>query len=111
MAKWRLFGKSKAKEEEKPETQEIKEETVEEPIETTSEPEDKPIAEYHETLHTGSTSKKQTTTSKPTSDQRIWRDVDSIENNVDKLHIKKAQKPVTEVDKTVDKLIAKRKKK
>ena len=61
------------------------------------------------------TSRKATkkTSSKKSSDadQRLWRDVDSIEEDVDTLHIKKAKKPVTEVDKKVDKLIEKNKEK
>jgi hypothetical protein len=117
MAKWKLFGKSKSKEDEVIEPEETIEETgetieeTEEIIETEKELEDKqPLAEYHETLQTGvSTSKKGKTT--PPSDQRIWRDTSAIEEKVDNLHITKAQKPVTEIDKTVDKLITKRKKK
>jgi len=42
------------------------------------------------------------------SDQRIWRDVDSIEENIDTLHIEKGKKPHSEIEKTVDKLIENR---
>lgn len=110
MSRWKLFGKSKSKEEEITESEEtIKEEETEENIETDQEPEDQPLAEYHETLHTGvSTSKKK---AKASSDQRIWRDVGGIEEKIDNLHKIKAQKPVSEIDKTVDKLLAKKKKK
>ena len=111
MARWKLFGKSKSKEEKIIESEEtIKEEETEEDIETDQEPEDQPLAEYHETLYTGaSTSKKAKTTT--SSDQRIWRDVDAIEDKIDNLHKIKAQKPVSEIDKTVDKLITKWEKK
>jgi hypothetical protein len=106
MAKWKLFGKSKKNEETKTE------ETVKEETQFVIEDEsgDKPLAEYNETLETVSTSKKKTVkkTQSP-SDQRIWRDVNSIEEKVDNLHISRAQKPVTELDKRVDKLIDKKK--
>jgi len=113
MGKWKIFSKSK-KEEEKTDmahgTEDITEAAVEE---TPTEQTDGPIAEYHESLHTS----KKASTSKTIShissnvDQRVWRDVDSIETDVDTIHIKKAQKPVTEVDKKVDQLIEKNKKK
>ena len=112
MAKWKLFGKTKEKDTNKDE-EEISEkptELSEEEIETG----DKPIAEYRETLETGkTTSKSKTTTIKTStpSEQRIWRDVDAIEENVDNIHIRKAKKPVTDLDKKVDSLIEKRKKK
>jgi hypothetical protein len=111
MSRWKIFGRSKSKEDEITEPEEIikEEEKTEENIETTQEPEEQPLAGYNETLYTGgSTSKKGTTAS---SDQRIWRDIDAIEEKVDNLHITRAQKPVTELDKTVDKLILKSKKK
>lgn len=87
------------------ETQEV---DVQEPEE-----EEGPLAEYRETLHTN---KKTATSKKPKSnssdvDQRVWRDVDSIEKDVDTIHIRKAKKPVTEVDKKVDLLIEKNKEK
>jgi len=114
MSRWRLFGRSKPKEEEITEPEEtVSEEVIEEDIEIEQEPEDQPLAEYHETLHSGvSTSKKGKSKKqrKTKSDQRIWRNVDSIEEKVDNLHITRAKKPVTELDKTVDKLISKKKK-
>ncbi len=104
MSKWKLFGKSKPKKEEKTETVN---ELEEECIETEVIQEDKVLAEYHETLESDEyvTSKAKMAS----SDQRIWRDVDSIEDNIDSLHLKKATKPHTEVEKTVDMLIEKRK--
>ena len=115
---WKLFGKSKSKKEENPEPDEPVEELNDdieiesdiEDIEQEEETEEGPLAEYSETLETGvSTSKKPK--SKAPNDQRIWRDVSSIEEKVDNLHISRAEKPVTELDKTVDKLILKKKKK
>ena len=112
---WKLFGKLKPKKEEtkEPAESEIEEEVEEEDEieeEPTEESKDEPLAEHSETLETGKpTSQKSGTTT--TSDQRVWRDVKGIEGTVDNLHITKAQKPVTELDKKVDKLIEKRKKK
>lgn len=113
MSRWRLFGRSKSKEDEIVEPEEIIEEEteeIEEEIEIEKEPEEEPLFEYQETLQTGVSTSKKTKTTAP-SDQRIWRDVNTIEEKIDTLHITKAKKPVTELDKTVDKLITKRKKK
>lgn len=103
MPKWKLFSKLKKDEEIKPKVT-IQEETqavIEE------EPGNEPLAEYKETLVTISTSKKKSgKTSSPPSNQRIWRDVESIEEKVDNLHKSRAQKPVTELDRKVDKLIS-----
>lgn len=97
MSKWNIFKKNKK--EDKPET---KEETVEPK-------DDKPIAEYHETLYSEEKKKKgkKSKTEKP---QHTWRNTDRIEENVDNLHIKKAKKPSTEIDKKVDSIIEKKKK-
>ena len=101
MSKWKVFNKDKQKEEE----------VVVEPKESTSiEPdtEEQKEIKYSSTLHTSSSKAKKTAKSYP--DQRIWRNVDAIEENIDKLHITHAQKPVTELDKTVDRLLEKKKK-
>jgi len=106
MGKWNIFGKSKKEEKTDMSQENIEEKNCEQPVEEQT---DKPLAEYRETLQTG---KKPAKTSSQTSsnvDQRVWRDVDSIEKDVDTLHIRKAQRPVTEVDKKVDMLIEKSK--
>ncbi len=109
MSIWKLFGRLKPKKDEMIERNETIKEEIEE-IKTDQEKEDRPIVEYHETLHTSdSTFKKGKNTA--LQNQRIWRDVNTIENKIDDLHKTKAQKPVSEVEKTVDKLIAKQKKK
>ena len=104
MPKWKLFARSKAKEEKTVEPEvTIKDEEI---IETEVIEEDKPLAEHHETL----VSEEYATTkakSKPASHQSVWRDVGSIEKNVDSLHVKEAAKPHTDVEKTVDSLIEK----
>ena len=71
--------------------------------------EDKPLAEYSETIESSSESKK--SKNKKSKTMTRWRDVDAIEKKVDTLHIIRAGKPSSRVDKTVDKLIEKRKKK
>ena len=43
--------------------------------------------------------------------QIYWRDVDSIEKKIDNIHKNRAKKPTSEIDKTVDKIIQKPKKK
>jgi len=106
MPKWKLFGKSKAKEEETKKPEETVEKQEEEVIETEVIEDEKPLAEYHETLESEEYVTQKAKTSK-SSDQRVWRDVDSIEENIDSLHIKKATKPHTEVERTVDTLIEK----
>jgi len=97
MSRWKLFGRSK-----------LKEEITD--VEMDQELEDQPLAEYHETLQTDVFTSKKGKTSAP-SDQRIWRDVNSIEERIDNLHKINAQKPASEVEKTVDRLLEKKRKK
>ena len=110
MARWKLFGRAK-----KEDSTQKEEGNTEISIESSQEEKEvgeKPIAEYRETLETGTTTSKTTKVKTTTpSEQRIWRDVDAIEENVDYIHIKKAKKTVTDLDKKVDGLIEKRKKK
>jgi len=70
--------------------------------ETECNEQEKYFAEYSETLHTSSPSKMSKSKS-PAS----WRDIEAIEKKVDKLHITRAKKPVTKVDKSVDRIIKK----
>lgn len=111
MLKWKLFGKSKESEKSNPETEvqendEITEKTTEN-VGNVEEMQEKPLAEYHETLQTGKPrSKKYENIRDPyESDQRIWRDISLIEDKVDDLHKTRAEKPVTEIDKKVDSII------
>ena len=111
MLKWKLFGKSKDSEKIKSENEEKKKDKCTdmtcENIGTDEENEQKPLAEYHETLQTGKPRlKKYEITKDPyESDQRIWRDVSLIEEKVDDLHKIRAEKPITEIDKKVDSII------
>jgi len=104
MSKWKIFDKNKQK---KDETVEPEETETKEPVKEKTEEQD--VVTYSETLHTTDSSSKKKANTK--SNQRTWRDVDAIEERVDNLHITRAQKPVTELDKTVDRLLQKRKKK
>jgi len=65
-----------------------------------------PLVEYNETIES-STDKE----IKETESKRRWRNVESIEKKVDILHITRAEKPESEVDRTVDRLIKKNKRK
>jgi len=70
--------------------------------------ENKPLAEYKETLC--SESPKSKTEVYAFSNHRIWRDIQSIEKNIDNIHITNARKSSNELDKVVDRLIEKKKK-
>ena len=110
MARWKVFSKLKFKEKKNSEPQEkIEEEKITEPKETLEEnenvEEEEILVEYKETLYTSSHASKKGK-KQVFSDQRIWRDMDSIEKNIDDLKIKKVEKPVTELEKKVDKIIS-----
>jgi hypothetical protein len=107
MAKWKLFGRSKSKEE-----SECKELVVSESKQKSKKP---VLAEYNEKLYSeGSAPKKHSLAQKKsmeTDDQRIWRDVKSIEKNVDNIDKEDTQKPAQELDQAVDRILFKRKRK
>lgn len=109
MARWSLFNKSKAKSEEQSVEEDVPEEFVEE-----TESEKEPLAQHTEILYEkGSGSKKSSSqkTRISASDQRIWRDVDAIEENIDHIDKKKTTSSSSEIDRTVDRLLSKRKRK
>jgi len=111
MARWRLFSRLKLKEEEKTKPQQSKDEDIKDSQKSNDKDENIQddeviLAEYKETLYTSShASKKQKR--HVLSDQRIWRDMDSIEKNIDSLEVKKTVKPVVELDKKVDRILTK----
>ncbi|UCH72342.1 MAG: hypothetical protein JSW62_01995 [Thermoplasmatales archaeon] len=111
MIKWKLFGKSK---EEPVEDEVVKQIESEEEVqeETIMQPETKKenLAEYHETLNAGQSSLKSSSKDSFSSEEVVWRNVESIEKDVDDLHKAEAVKPRTDIDKTVDKILSKRKK-
>jgi len=111
MVKWKIFSKSKEKEEDTISQEETPSEEKTIPEEKDEEnSEDKPIAVHHEVLYSDDSKKKKKTRKKISDEQYIWRDTDKIEKKVDNLHIDKAKKPSTKLDKKVDILIEKNKK-
>ena len=98
MPKWKLFRRSKSKEEETE-----SEESAQ--IEIQHEPEEQPEAEYHETLYSDDTpSKKGKKNREKTIQRSPWRDVKGIEEKIDDLHVSRAKKPSTEIDKRIDRI-------
>jgi len=95
MVRGRLISKSKKK-------------IIESKYTAKNDEEKKPLAEYKETFHTGVPASKKEAYA--FSNQRIWRDVQTIEKNVDIIHITRAKKPTNELDRVVDRIIAKKKK-
>jgi len=114
MVRWKLFGRSKPKEEE-PEGEEPIQEEPKETMQsdTEQEPEKPAMPEYRETLYTeGSIPKKDKTYhKKETINQTTWRDINAIEENVDNLSRGRAKKPISGLDEKVNKILSKRKKK
>jgi len=105
MAKWKLFSRSKSKDEESK-----REETIQ------AQPEKPVSVEYHETLYAEDSASKKDSKSrrdeKESSDQRIWRDVNSIEKNVDNIDKSKAKETAeSDLNKTVDRILSKKKNK
>ena len=70
--------------------------------------ENQPLAEYKETLYTESSKPKKE--SYAFSEKTMWRNVSAIEKNVDIIHITKAERSSNEIDRIVDRIIAKKKK-
>ena len=107
MARWKLFGRSKSIDEEI---------ECEDPIlsETEQESEDSKMIEYHETLYSkDSKSKKHSKFQQAYANQRIWRDLNAIEENIDGLDKSKLELSTSQLDsdinKAVDKLLSKKK--
>ena len=130
MSKWKLFNRSNNKTEPCVETIELTTEEDNEVThieieegdceENTTDDSDSPLVEYDETLQSSKKTKKIIDRddkrsegyidNDTPSEQRFWRNIKQIEENIDKLHISKAQKPKTNLEKTVDNIIDKTKK-
>ena len=121
MVKWNIFSKSK-----KSQTQSYQDPNesrrdnyspvvTDENLTFEKETTDQPIAEYHETLQTKNSDSSKNSShevhTRSSSDQRIWRDVKAIEENIDNIHISKSNKPTSELEKKVDTIIKKKEKK
>lgn len=113
MVKWKLFGRSKSKDEEAPWEEPTQPES-EETMEPETEQEESVLAEHTETLYSKGTAPKKVASSQKSSqypsDQRIWRDVKTIEENIDNIHKTKSKKAPSDLDKTVDRILTKKKK-
>ena len=74
------------------------------------------LAEYHETLHSVDVASENKDSSYQRegvvlSEQRLWRDMKAIEENVDNISKYEPKTSEAEIDKTVDEILAKTKKK
>ncbi len=84
--------------------------------ETVQDPKEPTLAEYHETLHSVDVASENKDSSYQRdgvvlSEQRLWRDVKAIEENVDNISKHEPKTSEAGLDKTVDKILAKTKKK
>jgi hypothetical protein len=76
-----------------------------------------PLAEYRETLHSAESIPRRHDLDEPTkkhqAEQRLWRDVDTIESEIDDLHDKKETKETvsSEIERKVDRVLSNKKKK
>jgi len=68
-----------------------------------------PLAEYYETLQTGKTSIRNESSlirkENISSEQRIWRDVQAIEENIDGIKIEDIKTPTSDLNSKVDRLL------
>ena len=124
MTKWKLFNRSKGKEEASTEvkmaTEHIRgsEEKPKIP-ETSKESEELPIKEYNETLYSMGSVQKQPATTLPEKKQPLkrtsWESPGTIEHNVDDMGRKQTELPGTrtqtssDTDKKVDRILSKKK--
>ena len=118
MARWKLFGKSKAKKEESEKEIDIPiiedEETTKQEekvsFETSEETEEPPITEYHETLYSSEHPSKK---GKETWKRRSWESTSTIEKNVNTIDKKKTVYKQTssgseDIDRKVDRLLSRK---
>ena len=123
MVKWKLFNRSKTKEEahleDKVATEEIQETKEKQGIpELKEEPKEIPIKEYNVTLYSKGSHQKQPTTALPGKKQPLkrisWENTEAIEHNIDSMkkdrkESRSAQKG-EDTDKKVDYILLKKKK-
>lgn len=124
MAKWKLFNRSKGKEEAPTEVETTTEhigESEEKPKipETREESKEVPIKEYNETLYSKGSVQKQSATTFPEKKQPLkrtsWESPGTIEHNVDDMGRKQTKLPGTrtqtssDTDKKVDRILSKKK--
>ncbi len=118
MVKLKVLDKLKPKKkepepEEEPTPPKSEEATQSETVQDTKE---STLAEYHETLHSADVASENKDSSYQregvvSSEQRFWRDVKAIEENVDNISKHEPKTSEERLGKTVDKILAKTKKK
>jgi len=118
MVKLKVLDKLKPKRkepepEEEPTSPKSEEVTQSETVQDTKE---STLAEYHETLHSADVASENKDSSYQregvvSSEQRFWRDVKAIEENVDNISKHEPKTSEERLGKTVDKILAKTKKK
>ncbi len=123
MAKWKLFNRSKGKEEAPTEVEMTSEpigESEEKPKipETREESEEMPIKEYNETLYSKDSVHKQPATTLPEKKQPLkrisWESPGTIEHNVDSMERKQTKRSGTrtqtsnDTNKKVDRILSKK---
>lgn len=75
-----------------------------------SETDDETLTSYHDSLETQKPVKqKKHATRESYKDQNIWRDVESIEEKVDNLHVDRAVRKRSDLDKKVDGILKRKK--
>jgi hypothetical protein len=111
VTKWKLFNRSKGKEEASPEVKmatELIKESEEKPKipETSKESEEVPIKEYNETLYSKGSVQKQPATTVPEKRQPLkrtsWESARTIEQNVDTMGRKQKELSGTKTQKSSD---------
>ena len=107
MVRWKILEKLRSKSNESE-----SEETIE--LENNEENEESILAEHHETLLSGAITTKKNHIDPEgniiSSEQRIWRDLNAIEENIDNLNLEKKKDTLTAIDETVDMVLSKYKK-
>jgi len=118
MVKLKVLDKLKPKKKEPKPEEEITPPKSEEATqsETVQDPKEPTLAEYHETLHSVDVASENKDSSYQregvaSSEQRLWRDVRTIEENVDNISKHEPKTSEARLDKTVDKILVKTKKK
>jgi len=118
MSKWRLFSKSKNIENNDYQNPSIIEYNQNQDVQNNEtnniqEPSSQKLVEHHDTLRTSNSSSKKGSSSRNTvasNNQRVWRDVPAIEENIDKLYVRPSGAPPSDLDKKVDHIIKKKEK-
>ena len=120
MAEITIFKKISKRLKHVPSSKEVPEHTDSPPCsgeEITEQDNGGPLAEYRETLHSAESIPRRHDryehTKKPQPEQRLWRDVDTIESEIDDLHDKKETKQTvsSDIEKKVDRVLSNKKKK